>query len=67
MRDSTETNAAGAEARGQRATEVAATDEAWRAFIVHTQGCSACRSTGLDCEPAAELKRIWRASKETAA
>lgn len=67
MPDSTETSAAGAEARGQRAATAAATDEAWRAFITHTQACDTCRSSGLDCDLGAELKQIWRTARKAAA
>ncbi|MGW1492543.1 hypothetical protein [Streptomyces sp. NPDC002402] len=61
---------AGTAARAQRATTaaaLAARDEAWRAFIDHTQACDTCRNTGLDCELAAELKQIWRAARKAAA
>ena len=67
MADSTDAAAAGTVARGQRATLAAAIDETWRAFITHTQACTQCRATGLDCEPAAALKQAWRDARGAAA
>lgn len=70
MPDSTETSAAGTAARAQRATAaaaIAARDEAWRAYIKHTTGdCDHCRTTGIDCQHAAILKRTWRDSRDAA-
>jgi len=74
MADSTDAAARGEEAgpaahahRAAVALAVATRDQAYRDFIVHAQGCNTCITTGVDCEPAADLKRIWRQAREAAA
>lgn len=46
---------------------VAATQQAYRAFLDHAHSCSDCITTGVDCQPAADLKQIWRQAREAAA
>jgi hypothetical protein len=38
-------------------------DKAYQAFFIHTQACADCRTDGLDCEDAAELRQAWRDAK----
>lgn len=67
MQDSTDSAAPGTVARAHRATAIAARDEAWRAFIIHTGDCAHCITTGRDCDTAAILKQAWRDAKAGAA
>ncbi|MGY4920827.1 hypothetical protein ACWD9K_37845 [Streptomyces sp. 900116325] len=48
-----------------RATD-AALQTAYAAFIRHTQTCVECRTGGMDCSDAAELRQAYRAAKNTA-
>jgi hypothetical protein len=34
--------------------------DAYRAFLEHAQACTDCRTDGVDCAKAAELRRTWR-------
>ncbi|MET9583669.1 hypothetical protein ABZY10_11215 [Streptomyces sp. NPDC006539] len=38
----------------------------YAAFIRHTQKCAECRTGGMDCAAAAELRQAYRAAKTTA-
>ena len=70
MADSTDAAARGEEARPVRAAHtigVAAEQQAYRRFLDHAGTCTDCITTGVDCEPAADLKRIWRQAREAAA
>lgn len=42
-------------------------DDAYKTFICHTQDCAECRSGGVDCATAAELRQAWRDARTTAA
>ena len=53
--------------RATAAAAIAARDEAWRTFLDHTQQCDDCRTNGIDCQLAAELKQIWRTARGAAA
>ena len=66
MTDPTDSAATGTVARAQRATAIAARDEAWRAFIIHTGDCAHCITTGLNCDTAAILKQAWREARDAA-
>lgn len=73
MADSTDRAARGEEAgsaahaqRGVAATSAATAGQAYRDFLDHAHGCADCITTGVDCEPAAELKRIWRQARAAA-
>ncbi|MGW3821769.1 hypothetical protein ACWEAF_05540 [Streptomyces sp. NPDC005071] len=37
---------------------------AYRTFIHHTQACAECRTAGMDCVEAGELRQAYRAAKE---
>ncbi|MFB7219326.1 hypothetical protein [Streptomyces sp. NPDC056227] len=39
---------------------------AYSAFIRHTQKCDECRTGGMDCVTAAELRQAYRAAKASA-
>ncbi|MEU6615297.1 hypothetical protein [Streptomyces parvus] len=45
----------------------AAVQAAYSAFIRHTQACAPCRTTGADCETAAELRQAWRDARAAVA
>ncbi|THA31802.1 hypothetical protein E6R18_15855 [Streptomyces sp. A1277] len=45
-----------------RVTE-AVVQAAYGRFIRHTQLCTECRTQGVDCEDAAELRQAWRAAR----
>ncbi|MEW2127120.1 hypothetical protein AB0891_25710 [Streptomyces sp. NPDC007259] len=40
---------------------------AYGRFIRHTQLCADCRTQGVDCVDAAELRQAWRAARQEAA
>lgn len=40
---------------------------AYRRLIRHTQLCAECRTEGVDCEDATDLKAAWRAARQGAA
>lgn len=73
MADSTDAERAGEEpgpatraVLADAATAAAATTRAYRAFLTHAQSCVDCRTTGADCETAADLRQIWRATRTAA-
>lgn len=39
---------------------------AYSGFIRHTQACAECRTGGMDCADASELRRVYRAAKRRA-
>lgn len=41
-----------------------ATQTAYSAFIQHTVACATCRTEGMDCVDAGELRQAYRAAKE---
>jgi hypothetical protein len=41
-----------------------ATQTAYSAFIQHTVACAHCRTEGMDCADAGELRQAYRAAKE---
>lgn len=43
-----------------------AVQAAYSAFIRHTQGCVECRTGGMDCHSAAQLRQVWRKAKAAA-
>lgn len=47
----------------QHRADEAAVQVAYRRFIRHTQLCTECRQTGVDCEDAVELRKAWRAAR----
>lgn len=49
--------------QAQHRAEEAAVQEAYRRFIRHTQLCTECRTQGVDCEDAAELRQAYRAAR----
>ncbi|MFF3358208.1 hypothetical protein ACFYWN_37635 [Streptomyces sp. NPDC002917] len=60
MAESTEPVAA------QHRAEEATIQTAYSAFIHHTQTCAQCRTEGMDCAVAGELRQAYRAAKEHA-
>jgi hypothetical protein len=48
-----------------RGTE-AAMQTTYSAFIRHTVACTSCRTEGMDCPVAAELRQAYRAAKTSA-
>ncbi|MFB6776462.1 hypothetical protein ACFCX0_03315 [Streptomyces sp. NPDC056352] len=48
-----------------RATD-AAIQAAYSAFIRHTQACAKCRTEGMDCVVAGELRQAYRTAKARA-
>ncbi|MGW3745111.1 hypothetical protein ACWD62_32150 [Streptomyces sp. NPDC005146] len=58
------------EPTGRVAAQHGVTDAAlqttYAAFIRHTQTCAECRTGGMDCSDAAELRQAYRAAKTTA-
>ena len=44
-----------------------AVQTAYTAFIHHTQACTECRTGGMDCTDAAELRQAWRHAREQVA
>ncbi|MFE4653606.1 hypothetical protein [Streptomyces sp. NPDC056707] len=46
--------------------EEAIVQTAYSAFIRHTQTCAECRTGGMDCVTAAELRQEYRAAKTNA-
>ncbi|MFE9398697.1 hypothetical protein [Streptomyces flavidovirens] len=60
MADSTDEKPAGEEAG------LSGLQQAYTAFIVHTQQCAVCRGTGIDCADAAALKTAWREARAAA-
>ncbi|WP_326739169.1 hypothetical protein [Streptomyces sp. NBC_01022] len=40
-----------------------AVQAAYAEFIRHTQACAECRTGGMDCEVAAQLRQVWRKAK----
>lgn len=63
MTESTNPQTAAAEdgplARALRA-KAAAAAQAYRDFIAHVAECSDCRTWGLDCKDASDLRQTWR-------
>lgn len=43
-----------------------ATQTAYSAFIQHTVACAQCRTEGMDCVDAGELRQAYRAAKRRA-
>jgi hypothetical protein len=43
-----------------------AIQSAYSAFIQHTVSCAECRTGGMDCVAAGELRQVYRAAKERA-
>ncbi|MET4641587.1 hypothetical protein ABID95_001308 [Streptomyces atratus] len=50
----------------QHSATDAALQATYAAFIRHTQTCAECRTGGMDCSDAAELRQAYRAAKTTA-
>lgn len=48
----------------QHRAEEATVQTAYSAFIVHTVACAQCRTEGMDCADAGELRQAYRAAKE---
>ncbi|WP_331755807.1 hypothetical protein [Streptomyces sp. NBC_01643] len=46
--------------------EDATVQTAYSGFIRHTQACVECRTGGMDCTDASELRRVYRAAKRRA-
>ncbi|SFT31792.1 hypothetical protein [Streptomyces sp. ok210] len=44
--------------------EEATVQIAYSAFIKHTVACATCRTEGMDCVDAGELRQAYRAAKE---
>ncbi|MET8276565.1 hypothetical protein [Streptomyces sp. NPDC005096] len=58
------------EPTGRVAAQHGVTDAAlqttYAAFIRHTQACAECRTGGMDCADASELRQVYRAAKRCA-
>ncbi|MFE7392103.1 hypothetical protein [Streptomyces sp. NPDC057582] len=50
----------------ERRAEDAAVQTAYSGFIRHTQACTECRTGGVDCADASELRRVYREAKRRA-
>jgi hypothetical protein len=50
----------------QHRAEDAIVQTAYSAFIQHTVACPSCRTEGMDCADAGELRQEYRAAKERA-
>ncbi|WP_406325761.1 hypothetical protein OG784_12655 [Streptomyces sp. NBC_01617] len=50
----------------QHRAEDAIVQTAYSAFIQHTVACTSCRTEGMDCGDAGELRQAYRAAKERA-
>lgn len=50
----------------QHSAEEATVQTAYSAFIKHTVACAKCRTEGMDCVDAGDLRQAYRAAKERA-
>ncbi|WP_030975091.1 hypothetical protein [Streptomyces sp. NRRL S-1824] len=50
----------------QHGAEDATLQAAYSAFIQHTVACAQCRTEGMDCVDAGELRQAYRAAKRLA-
>lgn len=39
-------------------------EAAYRAYIVHIQGCATCRTTGTNCAEGADLRAVYQAAEK---
>lgn len=52
--------------QAQHRVNEAAVQAAYGRFVRHTQLCAECRTQGVDCVDAAELKTAWRDARDAA-
>lgn len=52
--------------QAQHRVQEQAVQAAYGRFIRHTQLCTECRTTGVDCDDAVDLKAAWREARQGA-